>query len=204
MSGGGDGPWVDPAKARVGLLLEVAASVDAALLAEVPTDGVVAIVLAAGHPDAAAIRDLCRQRAVACLAHSSAEAVALGADGVHLADTSAVAAARTTLGATAIVGANGGASRDALMVAGEDGADYVMASADPDVMADLCAWWTELFVLPLAVDGRLPDLDLAGLIAAGADFALVGDAVWAAASPAEAIAALSSVIEQGRALRVKD
>jgi thiamine-phosphate pyrophosphorylase len=63
------------------------------------------------------------------------------------------------------------------MVAGEDGADYVLfAGPDSEELLDLCQWWSELFVLPCAVEGIGPEV--AGSIEAGADFIAVGEALW--------------------------
>jgi thiamine-phosphate pyrophosphorylase len=70
------------------------------------------------------------------------------------------------------------------MVAGEEGADYVMFGAGPSrhdaipVLAELCGWWSGLFVLPCAADLRGLDADPAALAGAGADFVAVREAVW--------------------------
>jgi thiamine-phosphate pyrophosphorylase len=63
------------------------------------------------------------------------------------------------------------------MVAGEDGADYVLfAGPDSEELFELCRWWSELFVLPCAVEGIGPEI--AGYIGAGADFIAIGEALW--------------------------
>jgi thiamine-phosphate pyrophosphorylase len=65
------------------------------------------------------------------------------------------------------------------MVAGEEGADYVTFGAEPSAAADLCAWWSDLFVLPCAVDLRgVAEPEVEPPVRAGADFLVVRDAVW--------------------------
>jgi len=78
-------------------------------------------------------------------------------------------------------------SRHLAMEAGEAGADYVAFGAfyptttkpssyrpDPSILA----WWTTLFASPcVAIGGITPD-NAAPLIAAGADFIAVSNAVW--------------------------
>lgn len=121
----------------------------------------------------------------------------LGADGVLLRDPSAVAEARRTLDRGELIGAMVGQTRHAAMVAGEDGADYVLfgaAGAVPagglEALAAHVAWWTGIAVLPCVVAGRLSLDDARRLASAGADFLLpdlddaAGLAALAAALPA--------------------
>jgi len=147
---------------------------------------------------------LAQNRKVAALiANDVAAARAAGADGVHLdwrpEIEDAYAAARETLGADMIVGADAGFSRHDAMTLGEAGADYVAfgagAAADTGVDAaeardDLVAWWADVFLIPVVVfDVETPE-EVAGLARIGADFiavrlprTLAGDAevkAWAA------------------------
>ncbi len=77
------------------------------------------------------------------------------------------------------------ASRHDAMVAGEDGADYLLfgepgengARPSAEAIAERIAWWAELFSPPcVAYAGTIEE---AGMFAkAGADFVLLGDALW--------------------------
>lgn len=106
-----------------------------------------------------------------------------GADGVHIGwDAGAlelVKAARNSLAADAIIGADAGRSRHDAMELGEAGASYI-AFGIPDHVEgrvtasrrqiDLVRWWHELFEIPcVALD--IADRDhAANLAVAGADF----------------------------------
>ena len=126
-----------------------------------------------------------------------------GADGAHLAGPDALQAALSTLKPNLIAGAGGLHSRHEAMVAAEAGADYVMFG-DPDptgqhpsreAVVDRVAWWAEVFEIPCV--GFAPALDaIDALVAAGADFVAVGDALFEdprgpKAAAAEAAARLS-------------
>ena len=84
-----------------------------------------------------------------------------------------------------IAGAGRLHSRHDAMVCGEAGADYVMFG-EPDAaghrpsreaVIDRVAWWAEVFEIPcVAYAAELGDID--ALVAAGADFIAVGDAVF--------------------------
>lgn len=173
-------------------------------LAPVLATGVVAaFVIPAGITEAwRPARDACRAAGVAFLVEDDLDlADALAADGVQLADPAAVPAARGRLGQRRLVGAACGHSRHVAMVAGEEGADYLLFAPgevaggaiggdgtaddeDPDAAADddpprtMCAWWTELFLPPCAVDlrggGAVPD----AAAVEGADLVAVDGAVW--------------------------
>jgi thiamine-phosphate pyrophosphorylase len=108
-----------------------------------------------------------------------------GADGAHLAGPDALQAAVRTLKPNYIAGAGGLRSRHDAMVAAEAGADYVMfgegdaAGHHPsgDAVIDRIAWWAELFEIPCV--GYATALDhIDALVAAGADFVAVGDALF--------------------------
>ena len=70
------------------------------------------------------------------------------------------------------------------MVAGEEGADYVMFGVEPrrhdavPLLAELCGWWAGLFVIPCAVDLARPRRRSRSLTEAGADFMAVREDVW--------------------------
>ena len=132
---------------------------------------------------AARLRAVCAARAVAFLIQAEVErALELAADGVHLVDARAVAAARATLGPERLLGVSCGASRHLAMVAGEAGADYI-AFGDPGRPPDaetieLIRWWSGLFVLPCLAESD-NDAGTSGRLArAGADFVGVSRAVW--------------------------
>jgi hypothetical protein len=73
--------------------------------------------------------------------------------------------------AHAILLADVATSRHAAMAAGEAGADAVVFTGEAAAVRDCVAWWSELFVLPVAAPAS-PD-ELASLVAAGADFLVV-------------------------------
>lgn len=189
MSGEPEGPWISPEEARTGLLLWAPADPGPAfpdeLAAALATGAAAAVVIGAADSVSRTARDRCRSSGVACLALNDPElARTLRADGVHLGDAAGVPEARRRLGTGALIGADCGRSRHAAMVAGEEGADYVMFGVEPGrhdavpLLAELCGWWTGLFVLPCAVDLRGLDADPAALAGAGADFVAVREAVW--------------------------
>ena len=135
------------------------------------TGAVVALIAQGDHAN---VRTVCAEHGVACLALDELDQ---GTDGVHLRDPGKVAEARRRLGPKAIIGASCSCSRHLAMVAGEDGADYVLfAGPDSEELLELCQWWSELFVLPCAVEGIGPEI--AGYIEAGADFIAIGEALW--------------------------
>ena len=110
-------------------------------------------------------------------------ALEMGADGVHLGGGAGdVQATRAALGRERILGVSCGVSRDAAMVAGEQGADYVAFGAlgerpGPEVY-DLLRWWSELFVLPCLAEVATTVEDCALLARAGADLVAAGAGVW--------------------------
>ena len=133
---------------------------------------------------ARSMRAICAERGVAFLLQAEpVTALEIGADGVHIAGGGTeVAACRATLGGERILGVSCGHSRDAAMVAGDAGADYV-AFGDLDQppgpeLYDLLTWWHELFVLPCLAEAAITIEDGARLARAGADFVAAGEAVW--------------------------
>ena len=126
-----------------------------------------------------------------------------GADGAHLSGVAALEDALPSLKPDRIAGIGGLVTRHDSMAAGELGADYVLFG-EPDAkgerpsaeaIAERLQWWDELFEPPSV--GFAASLDEASeFAAAGADFVLVGDFIWA--DPRGARAAL---IDAGAAIR---
>jgi thiamine-phosphate pyrophosphorylase len=130
-----------------------------------------------------------------------------GADGAHLRSLAAMEDALPTLKPDRIAGVGGLATRHDSMAAGEAGADYVLFG-EPDkngqrpsveAIAERLQWWEELFEPP-CVGFAVSRDEAFEFAAAGADFILVGDFIWA--DPRGAKAALidiEQVIKQAHA-----
>ena len=126
-----------------------------------------------------------------------------GADGAHLSGIGALEAALPSLKPDRIAGVGGLVSRHDSMSAGELGADYVLfGEADAhgnrpslEAIAERVEWWAELFEPPCVAYAASRD-EAYELALAGADFVLVGDAVWV--DPRGAAAALAEI---GHAVR---
>jgi thiamine-phosphate pyrophosphorylase len=121
--------------------------------------------------------------------------VRAGADGAHLTGIEAMQDALPTLKPDRIAGVGGLTTRHDSMAAGETGADYVLFG-EPDAkgerpsveaIAERLEWWAELFEPP-CVGFATSREEAYEFAAAGADFVLVGDLVWA--DPRGAAAAL--------------
>jgi thiamine-phosphate pyrophosphorylase len=125
------------------------------------------------------------------------------ADGAHLNGIAALEDALPSLKPDRIAGVSGLATRHDSMLAGELGADYVLFG-EPDrlgkrpsmeAVAERLDWWAELFEPPCI--GYAASRDEAYAFAhAGADFVLVGDAVWG-----DARGAAAALAEFGQAIR---
>ncbi len=122
----------------------------------------------------------------------------LGLDGVHLTDGSRnVRKARKDLGADAIVGAFCGTSRHDGMSAGEAGADYssfgpIGATTLGDgsqVEFDLFEWWSQMIEVPIIAEGALT-AELVAKFGPVTDFFAVGEEIWGAEEPLQALKAL--------------
>jgi thiamine-phosphate pyrophosphorylase len=109
-----------------------------------------------------------------------------GADGAHLTGFEAIEDALPTLKPDRILGVGGLATRHDSMAAGEAGADYVLFG-EPDAkgqrpsmeaIAERLQWWAELFEPPCVGFAASPE-EAYEFAAAGADFVLVGDFIWA-------------------------
>jgi thiamine-phosphate pyrophosphorylase len=109
-----------------------------------------------------------------------------GADGAHLTGIAAMEDALPSLKPDRIAGVGGLTTRHDSMAAGELGADYVLFG-EPDArgqrpsveaIAERLQWWAELFEPP-CVGFAASREEAYEFAAAGADFVLVGDFIWA-------------------------
>src|SRR5258708_5450634 len=123
-----------------------------------------------------------------------------GADGAHVSGIEAMQDALPTLKPDRIIGVGGLATRHDSMAAGEAGADYVLFG-EPDAggerpsaeaIAERLDWWSEVFEPP-CIGYAASRAEAQEFAAAGADFVLVGDFIWA--DPRGAAAALKEVEE---------
>jgi thiamine-phosphate pyrophosphorylase len=207
---------IDPAEAGCQLLLFGPPRFDPARLAEeldaaLAVGGIAGFVLHPGVLDqgdplilTGGLRAVCADHRVAFLLRDRVgTALEVGADGVHLGGVADVAATRAALGGSRILGVSCGPSRDAAMVAGEAGADYV-AFGDLDrppgpALYDLLEWWRELFVLPCLAEVAATPEECARLARAGADFIAAGASAWAgAAGVATAVRGMTEALEAAR------
>jgi thiamine-phosphate pyrophosphorylase len=135
------------------------------------------------------LQRICETREVAFIVNDSISlAKRLGADGVHLGQGDGdPREARAILGPSAQIGVTCHDSRHLAMEAGEAGADYVAFGAfyatatkevrhhpDPSILS----WWATLFEIPSVAIGGITLANAAPLVAAGADFLAVSNAVW--------------------------
>ena len=144
----------------------------------------------------------------ALLLDGHAELVARGgADGAHVTGIAAMEEAMPSLRPDRIAGVGGLATRHDSMAAGEVGADYVLFG-EPDAagqrpsaeaIAERLQWWEELFEPPCV--GFATSCEEAGeFAAAGADFVLVGDFIWAdPRGPEAALSDVEQAIKQAHA-----
>src|SRR3982074_2921167 len=109
-----------------------------------------------------------------------------GADGAHLTGIEAMKEALPTLKPDRIAGVGGLATRHDSMTAGEAGADYVLFGEPQargqrpsiEAITERLQWWGELFEPP-CVGFAASREEAYEFAAAGADFVLVGDFIWA-------------------------
>ncbi len=151
------------------------------------------------------LQRICADADVAFIVNDSISlAKRLGADGVHLGQSDGdIGDARTILGPSAQIGKTCHDNRHLAMDAGEAGADYVAFGAfyptttkPSDYRPDrsILAWWSTLFEIPcVAIGGITPD-NAEPLVAAGADFLAVCQAVWGKDDPADAVRAFAKVL----------
>ena len=116
-----------------------------------------------------------------------------GADGAHVSGIEAMEDALPSLKPDRIIGVGGLSTRHDSMAAGDAGADYVLFG-EPDAkkqrpsaeaIAERLQWWAELFEPPCVGFAGAPG-EVGEFAAAGADFVLVGDFIWADPRGAEA------------------
>lgn len=126
----------------------------------------------------------------------------LGLDGVHLTDGARnVRKARKDLGPDAIVGAFCGTTRHEGLSAGEAGADYVAfgpvgatgLGTGAQAEQDLFQWWSEMIEVPVIAEGGLTP-ELVARFAPVTDFFGLGEEIWTAEDPAQALKALLAPI----------
>ena len=121
-----------------------------------------------------------------------------GADGAHVSGIAAMEDALPSLKPDRIIGVGGLATRHDSMAAGEAGADYVLFGERDakgqrpsiEAIAERLQWWAELFEPP-CVGFAASREEASEFAAAGADFVLVGEFIWA--DPRGAAAALADV-----------
>jgi thiamine-phosphate pyrophosphorylase len=140
-----------------------------------------------------------QNRGAALLLDGHVEMVArAGADGAHLTGIEAMTEALPSLRPDRIAGIGGLTTRHDSMTAGELGVDYVLFG-EPDgngqrpsraAIAERLQWWAELFEPP-CVGFAASCEEASEFAAAGADFVLVGDFIWA--DPRGAATALTEV-----------
>lgn len=130
----------------------------------------------------------------------------LGADGVHLGQNDGdVGMARALLGPAAQIGKTCHDSRHLAMEAGEAGADYVAFGAfyptstkntayrpEPAILS----WWSTVFEIPCVAIGGITAQNAAPLVAAGADFLAVCQAIWSAEDPGAAVKDFGDVLQR--------
>lgn len=149
------------------------------------------------------LQRICADRDVAFIVNDDmALAKRLGADGVHLGQGDGDPhEARALLGPNAQIGVTCHDSRHLAMEAGEAGADYVaFGSFYPTTTKAvthrpepvILSWWTTLFELPCVAIGGITPANAPALIAAGADFLAVSNAVWGG-DEAEAVKAFAAL-----------
>jgi thiamine-phosphate pyrophosphorylase len=191
----------DPAQLVAGLPgLLAAADVAAVLVRLKPTDQRTMI------SRVKALAPAIQASGAAVLLEGHVELVArAGADGAHLTGIAAMEDALPSLKPDRIAGVGGLTTRHDSMAAGERGADYVLFG-EPDAraqrpsveaIAERLQWWAELFEPP-CVGFAASREEAYEFAAAGADFVLVGDFIWA--DPRGAATALMEVeqtIQQG-------
>lgn len=147
------------------------------------------------------LREVCHARDVAIVIDSHILMVErLGLDGVHLTDGArSVRKTRKELGDDAIIGAFCGASRHDGLTAAESGAEYVAFGPvgatplfDGSVAEhDLFEWWSQMIEVPVVAEGAL-SLPLIRALAPVTDFFGIGDEIWSAEDPVQALAQLKT------------
>jgi thiamine-phosphate pyrophosphorylase len=152
------------------------------------------------------LQRICDDHDVAFIVNDSvALAKRIGADGVHLGQSDGdLREARAILGPSVQIGRTCHDSRHLAMQAGEDGADYVAFGAFYETTTkpshyrpqpQILSWWAALFEVPCVAIGGITPANVAPLVAAGADFAAVCQAIFGAEDPGKAVAAFADVLK---------
>jgi thiamine-phosphate pyrophosphorylase len=151
------------------------------------------------------LQRICADADVAFIVNDSVGlAKRLDADGVHLGQSDGdPREARSILGPSKQIGITCHASRHLAMEAGEAGADYVAfgafyptttKSSEHRPELAILSWWAALFEIPcVAIGGITPD-NAPPLVAAGADFIAVCNAVWGSDDPAASVRRFDEVL----------
>ena len=151
------------------------------------------------------LQRICADADVAFIVNDSmALAKRLGADGVHLGQSDGdVAEARALLGPSAQIGKSCHDSRHLAMEAGEAGADYVAfggfypTSTKPSDYRpgpSILSWWSTLFEIPCVAIGGITPENAAPLVASGADFLAVCQAIWGKEDKGGAVRAFEPIL----------
>lgn len=151
------------------------------------------------------LQRICADHEVAFIVNDSVSmAKRLDADGVHLGQKDGdPREARAILGPSKQIGVTCHASRHLAMEAGEAGADYVAFGAFYETLTKpsehrpdpaILSWWAALFEIPCVAIGGITPANAAPLVAAGADFLAVCNAVWGSDDPAKAVARFAEVM----------
>lgn len=153
------------------------------------------------------LQRICADAGVAFIVNDSVKlAKRLGADGVHLGQSDGdPREARAILGPDAQIGRTCHDSRHLAMEAGDAGCDYVAFGAFYPTTTKpshyrpppgILSWWANIAEIPsVAIGGITPD-NAAPLIAAGADFISVCQAVWGQDDPSAAVARFDAVFSR--------
>ena len=152
------------------------------------------------------LRQICADHDVSFIVNDNMNlAKRLGADGVHLGQSDGdVRDARALLGPSAQIGRTCHDSRHLAMEAGEAGVDYVAFGAfyetttkpsDYRPEPSILSWWATLFEIPSVAIGGITPANAPPLVAAGADFVAVCQAVWGQDDPGKAVAAFEAVLK---------
>ena len=120
------------------------------------------------------------------------------------ADPTVYAQARKRLGESASIGVGCGLSRHDAMRLAELGADYVAFGPESgtidaiDELAELIAWWSEIFVVPCVAWNVDSAGDAAKLTALGADFVAPSTRIWREEDALARIGDIDSAIRRAR------
>ncbi|NJR14164.1 MAG: thiamine phosphate synthase [Phyllobacteriaceae bacterium] len=134
--------------------------------------------------------------AAAIISGDSRAAGRSGADGIHLpADPHGVEEAVAKAKGKMIVGADAGKTRDQALDVGEARPDYILiGKLDGDTHPEphprnieLASWWAEIIEIPAIIVAGSTVPSAAEAAATGVEFIALGQAVFGAADPAEAV-----------------